>query len=92
MFKNRSAAPDEVVHMRHRDYTSRFAEVMARQLTDHRQIGNWDSYKPGKIQIITELDACLAKLKKAIDSDQGVREKAADLANFCAKAAEMFGK
>jgi hypothetical protein len=92
MIKNMSAAPDEVLQLKHRAIVAPFAETMAQQLTSHKHIGNWDGYRPGKIVLMTELQVCLDKLKQAIDSEEGVRAKAADVSNFCMKAAELFGK
>jgi hypothetical protein len=92
MIKNMSGAPDEALHMKHREYTAKFAEIMARQLTDHRHIGIWRSYKPTKEMLQNELVTGHRKLLAAIKSGEGVQEKAADLANFCSKAVEMFGK
>jgi hypothetical protein len=92
MMKNMSAAPDEALHLTHRASTVPFAEKMARQLTLHKHIGNWTAYRPGKIQLMTELQVCLDKLKQAIDAEQGVPEKSADLANFAMKAAELWPK
>lgn len=93
MIKNMPpGAPDGALHLRHRDVTAPFAETMAQQLTNHRHIGNWDSYRPGKVEMMTELQVTVDKLKQAIDAETGVREKAADLSNFCMKAAELWPK
>lgn len=93
MIKNMPpGAPDGALHLKHRASVAPFAESMAQQLTNHRHIGNWDNYKPGKVEMMTELQVTVDKLKQAIDNEQGVPEKAADLANFAMKAAQLWKK
>lgn len=83
-------APDGALHLRHREQTGKFSEIMAQQLTQHRHIGNWDSYKPSPDDLEKEMALGLDKLLTAVRTGGNVAEKAADLANFAMKAAQLY--
>jgi hypothetical protein len=71
-----------------------FANLMQRELdanAPHK--GEWSTWRPNRRQVIDELVHHQQKLTSALvtHDDDAVTEHAADIANVCMKAAEMFG-
>lgn len=76
-----------------RKTTTRFARLMRHELATNDHKGDWAGWKPSIFELESELRHHLRKLTEAmLNHDRSkVTEHAADVANYCMKAEELFG-
>lgn len=71
-----------------------FTKEMLNEIEDNSAKGDFERWNPDVWQLISELDHHLNKLKLAMleESPYRTTEHAADVANYCMKAHQLFGK
>lgn len=72
----------------------RFAELMINELNANEGKGNFSNWIPDKKELLREMDHHLNKFKLALATDdcELITEYAADIANYCMKAYQIYGE